>query len=192
VAGTASPHGKFPATGRSSKHICGTVGTVIPLVDWNALSPAEAERELLVCCAAPVWAAALAGERPFPTVSGVLDASDRVLSGLGWHDLRSALDAHPRIGERIRRQDAEADWSRREQAGVRDADDVTARALVEANEAYEERFGHVFLIFATGKSAGEMLAAARERLRNDEITEQAAVRAELTKITRLRLERLLT
>ena len=165
---------------------------MISLADWNALSPADAERELLVCCAAPAWAAALAKERPFPTVGGVLDASDRLVSGLGWADLRPALDAHPRIGERIRRQGAEADWSRREQAGTQSADDATARALVEANEAYEERFGHVFLIFATGKSAGEMLAAARERLRNDEFTEQAAVRAELAKITRLRLERLLT
>ncbi len=165
---------------------------MIPLADWNALSPAEAGRELLVCCAAPVWAAALAKERPFLTVDDVLGASDRVVADLRWADLRPALDAHPRIGERIRRQGAEADWSRREQAGTQDTDEETARALVEANEAYEERFGHVFLIFATGKSAGEMLAAARERLRNDELTEQAAVRAELAKITRLRLERLLT
>lgn len=165
---------------------------MIPLADWNALSPAGAEREVLVCCAAPAWAAALAGERPFLALGDVLDASDRVLGGLGWADLRPALDAHPRIGERVRRQGAEGDWSRREQAGAQNTDDATARALIEANEAYEERFGHVFLIFATGKSAGEMLAAARERLHNDETAEQAVVRVELAKITRLRLERLLT
>ena len=165
---------------------------MIPLTDWNALSPADAARELLVCCAAPEWAAELTVERPFPDIAAALDASDRVLAGLDWADLRPALDAHPRIGERIRRQGTEADWSRREQSGARGADDETARALVEANEAYEERFGHVFLIFATGRSAGEMLAAARERLHNDEITEQVVVRAELAKITRLRLERLLT
>jgi 2-oxo-4-hydroxy-4-carboxy-5-ureidoimidazoline decarboxylase len=86
----------------------------------------------------------------------------------------------------------EQEWSRREQAGARDADAATAAALVEANVAYEERFGHVFLIFATGKSAGEMLAAARERLHHDATTERAVVRAELKKITRLRVERLLT
>jgi 2-oxo-4-hydroxy-4-carboxy-5-ureidoimidazoline decarboxylase len=172
--------------------ICGTVGTVTSLAEWNALSPADAEQTVLVCCAAPAWAAALAAERPFPETGDLLAASDRILGDLGWADLRPALDAHPRIGERIGRQGAEADWSRREQAGAQSADDVTTRALVEANEAYEERFGHVFLIFATGKSADEMLAAARERLRNDEITEQATVRAELAKITRLRLERLLT
>lgn len=178
--------------GRCPEQICGTVGTVIPVAEWNALSSAEAERELLVCCAAPAWAAALAGERPLPGVGDVCEASDRVLGDLGWAELRPALDGHPRIGERVRRQGTEADWSRREQAGAQDADEATTRALIEANEAYEERFGHVFLIFATGKSAGEMLAAARERLRNDEIAEQAAVRAELAKITRLRLERLLT
>jgi 2-oxo-4-hydroxy-4-carboxy-5-ureidoimidazoline decarboxylase len=164
---------------------------MISLAEWNALSPAEAERELLVCCAAPAWAAEIAGERPFPAVGELLDSSGRVLAALGWADLRPALDAHPRIGERIRRQGTEADWSRREQAGTQSADEATTRALVEANEAYEERFGHVFLIFATGRSAGEMLAAARERLLNDEITEQAVVRAELAKITRLRMERLL-
>ncbi|MET0135360.1 MAG: 2-oxo-4-hydroxy-4-carboxy-5-ureidoimidazoline decarboxylase [Kibdelosporangium sp.] len=165
---------------------------MIALPEWNALSPAEAERELLTCCAAPLWAAAVARERPFPAIGAVLDASDKILDGLGWADLRPALDAHPRIGERIRRQGTEADWSRREQAGAQGTDEATTRALVEANEAYEERFGHVFLIFATGKSAGEMLAAARERLHNDEVTEHAVVRGELAKITRLRLERLLT
>jgi 2-oxo-4-hydroxy-4-carboxy-5-ureidoimidazoline decarboxylase len=185
---TGNDHGRQQVTETYLWH----GGTVIPLADWNALSPAEAEREVLVCCAAPAWAAGLVAERPFPALGDVLHASDRVLGALGWPDVRPALDAHPRIGERIRRQGAEAEWSRREQAGAQDADGATARALVEANEAYEERFGHVFLIFATGKSAGEMLAAARARLSNDEVAEQAAVRAELAKITRLRLERLLT
>jgi 2-oxo-4-hydroxy-4-carboxy-5-ureidoimidazoline decarboxylase len=165
---------------------------MISLADWNALPPDDAGREVLACCAAPAWAAAMARERPCPDVTAVLDTSDRVLRGLEWADLRTALDAHPRIGERIRREGTEADWSRREQSGAQGADGATARALVEANEAYEERFGHVFLIFATGRSAGEMLAAARERLQNDDVAERAVVRAELAKITRLRLERLLT
>jgi 2-oxo-4-hydroxy-4-carboxy-5-ureidoimidazoline decarboxylase len=92
----------------------------------------------------------------------------------------------------VAKQGREADWSRREQAGAQDTDAATADALVEANKAYEERFGHVFLIFASGRSAGEMLAAARERLGNDEATERAVVRGELAKITKLRMERLLT
>jgi 2-oxo-4-hydroxy-4-carboxy-5-ureidoimidazoline decarboxylase len=172
---------------------------MISLGEWNVLSAADAERELLACCAAPVWAADVVGRRPFAVLSTVLDSSDRALDGLDWADLRPALDAHPRIGERMAagrtREQArtrEQEWSRREQAGARDADAATATALVEANVAYEERFGHVFLIFATGKSAGEMLAAARERLRNDEAAERAVVRRELDKITKLRMERLLT
>jgi 2-oxo-4-hydroxy-4-carboxy-5-ureidoimidazoline decarboxylase len=85
----------------------------------------------------------------------------------------------------------EADWSRREQAGAQEAGASTAQALVEANRAYEERFGHVFLIFATGRSATELLAAAHERLGNDDDTERRVVLAELAKITQLRLRRLL-
>jgi 2-oxo-4-hydroxy-4-carboxy-5-ureidoimidazoline decarboxylase len=99
-----------------------------------------------------------------------------------------ALSAHPRIGERPAGEGREAAWSRREQA---DADDPSvAAALVEANREYEERFGHVFLIFATGKSAPEMLAAARARLAHDEATERPVVQDELRKIALLRLERL--
>jgi 2-oxo-4-hydroxy-4-carboxy-5-ureidoimidazoline decarboxylase len=165
---------------------------MMSLAAWNDLSAAEAERELLACCAAPRWARAVVAGRPYPDLAAVLAAGQATLHGLDWADLRPALDAHPRIGERVAAADREGRWSQREQAGAADADRATAAALVAANEAYEERFGHVFLIFATGKSAGEMLAAARERLRNDEAAERAVVRRELDKITKLRMERLLT
>jgi 2-oxo-4-hydroxy-4-carboxy-5-ureidoimidazoline decarboxylase len=164
----------------------------VDLAEWNRLPEADAQRELLTCCASPRWAATVAGGRPYPGADAVLAAGQTALDGLEWADVRAALDAHPRIGERMAKQGREADWSRREQAGAQDTDAATAAELVRANEAYEERFGHVFLIFATGKSAGEMLAAARERLANDERAERAVVRRELAKITRLRMERLLT
>jgi 2-oxo-4-hydroxy-4-carboxy-5-ureidoimidazoline decarboxylase len=162
----------------------------VDLATWNAQPSGEAERELLTCCASPRWAATVAAGRPYADPAAVVGAGRTALDGLDWADVRAALDAHPRIGERVRAAGREADWSRREQAGARDTDAATAAALVEANAAYEERFGHVFLIFATGKSAGDMLAAARERLGNDEQTERAVVRGELAKITRLRMERL--
>ena len=163
------------------------------LAEWNRLPAADAQRELLACCASPRWAATVARGRPYTGAGAVLAAGQTALDGLDWADVRAALDAHPRIGERIAAtKGREADWSRREQSGAQDADATTAAELVKANEAYEERFGHVFLIFATGKSAGEMLAAARERLANDEATERAVVLRELAKITRLRMERLLT
>jgi 2-oxo-4-hydroxy-4-carboxy-5-ureidoimidazoline decarboxylase len=158
------------------------------LADFNALPPSEAERELLACCATPAWAKAVAGRRPYPDRIALRAAGDAAARALTWADVVLALSAHPRIGERAAGEGREAAWSRREQAG---ADDPSvAAALVEANREYEERFGHVFLIFATGKSAPEMLAAARARLAHDEATERPVVQEELRKIALLRLERL--
>jgi 2-oxo-4-hydroxy-4-carboxy-5-ureidoimidazoline decarboxylase len=160
------------------------------LAEFNALPPAEAERELLACCAAPAWAEAVAAGRPYPDRVALRAAGDAAARSLTWADVVQALSAHPRIGERPAGAGREAAWSRREQAG---ADDLSvAAALAEANRAYEERFGHVFLIFATGRSASEMLAAARARLAHDEAAERPVVQEELRKIALLRLERLVS
>jgi len=160
----------------------------LSLADFNALPAADAERELLACCAAPTWARAVAGGRPYQDRMALHAAGDTAARTLTWADVVLALSAHPRIGERPVGEGREAAWSRREQAG---ADEPSvALALVEANREYEERFGHVFLIFATGKSAPEMLAAARARLAHDDETERPVVREELRKIALLRLERL--
>ncbi|MFC0527013.1 2-oxo-4-hydroxy-4-carboxy-5-ureidoimidazoline decarboxylase [Phytohabitans kaempferiae] len=158
------------------------------VADFNALPSAEAERLLLACCAAPAWAEAVAAGRPYPDRMALHAAGDAAAQSLTWADVLQALSAHPRIGERPAGAGREAAWSRREQAG---ADDPSlAAALVAANREYEERFGHVFLIFASGRSAAEMLAVARERLTHDEATERPVVREELRKIALLRLERL--
>jgi 2-oxo-4-hydroxy-4-carboxy-5-ureidoimidazoline decarboxylase len=106
--------------------------------------------------------------------------------------VRAGLSAHPRIGERPAGDSAEAAWSRREQStAARSADERTKAALADANRAYESRFGRVFLIFASGRTQEEILAAARERLANDEETERVIVADELRKIALLRLERVL-
>ena len=128
---------------------------------------------------------------PYPDVESMLAASDRAVEHLGLDDLGQALAAHPRIGERADGSSTEATWSRHEQASVADADTEVQKALHDGNLAYEKRFGHVFLISASGRSAPEMLAALRERLGNDPDTEEKVVTEELRKITRLRLERLL-
>jgi 2-oxo-4-hydroxy-4-carboxy-5-ureidoimidazoline decarboxylase len=165
-----------------------STGRVAPsLSEFNALPPAEAERELLACCAAPTWARAVAGGRPYQDRLALRAAGDAAAQGLTWADVALALSAHPRIGQRPAGDGREAAWSRREQSG---ADPATAAALAEANREYEERFGHVFLIFATGKTGAEMLAAARARLANDEATERLVVQEELRRIVLLRLERL--
>jgi len=157
---------------------------VVALAGWNSAPLQDAVRELLACCASTDWAGRVATGRPYPDVAAVVAAGVAAVANLPWAEVGAALAAHPRIGERV------TGWSRREQAGVALAGEATAAALVTANRAYEERFGHVFLIFATGRTAEDMLAAARSRLANDEATERRVVRDELGKITRLRLERL--
>lgn len=161
------------------------------LAQFNSLPQVDAERELQACCAAPTWAHGVASRRPYADVDGLLRAADDALARLEWPEIEAALSTHPRIGQRAAGNARDAAWSRREQAGVDPADAGAAAALRAANEAYEQRFGHVFLIFATGKSASEMLSAAQKRLDHDAETEHRVVRGELRKITRLRLERLL-
>jgi 2-oxo-4-hydroxy-4-carboxy-5-ureidoimidazoline decarboxylase len=162
------------------------------VVAVNAMPAERLEADLLACCAAPAWAAAIVARRPYPDRSAILAAADAAARELSWADVLKGLAAHPRIGERARGNSAEAAWSRREQsAAVAGGDDVTRAALAEVNRAYEERFGHVFLIFASGRTQAEILAAARERLGNDEATERAVVADQLRRIALLRLERLL-
>jgi 2-oxo-4-hydroxy-4-carboxy-5-ureidoimidazoline decarboxylase len=157
----------------------------------NTAAASEAARWLSSCCAARAWVERMAAGRPYADVDAVLRASDRAVGALDRAGLAEALAAHPRIGQRAAGASTEAVWSRQEQAGVGDADAEVRVALQEGNRAYEERFGHVFLICASGRSAEEMLAALRERLGNDPDTEWGVVAEELRKITRLRLERLL-
>jgi 2-oxo-4-hydroxy-4-carboxy-5-ureidoimidazoline decarboxylase len=106
------------------------------------------------------------------------------VTALEWPDVLEALAAHPRIGERATGADREAAFSRQEQSS---AAGELAEDLHAANVAYEERFGWVFLICATGRTAAEILGALAARLGNDEPTEQATVRAELAAIVDLRL-----
>jgi 2-oxo-4-hydroxy-4-carboxy-5-ureidoimidazoline decarboxylase len=161
----------------------------------NGLAPDEAERELQRCCASGAWARLVAAGRPYPDPAAVFAGADAAFGRLAWPEIADALAAHPRIGERTGDE-----WSRSEQSSlfpastgktVDTAGAGTLAALAEGNREYERKFGHVFLVCATGRSADEMLAALRERLGNDEPTERVVVADELRKITRLRLERLL-
>jgi 2-oxo-4-hydroxy-4-carboxy-5-ureidoimidazoline decarboxylase len=158
---------------------------------FNALPAGRVEADLLACCAAASWADAVAGGRPYPSRTALLAVADAAARALTWADVTQALAAHPRIGEQPTGDGRDAGWSRQEQSGVAQADAATLDELTEANRAYEEKFGHVFLIFASGRSQGELLSAARARLRNDESTERAVTAEELRRIALLRLERLI-
>lgn len=163
---------------------------VAGLTEFNELPVAAAEAALRACNAAPRFAREVAAARPYPDAAALADAAHRVAAGLSWAEVGQALAAHPRIGERVAGDSAEAASSRREQASVSDADDRTAAALAEGNRAYEDRFGHVFLIRAAGRSPDEMLAELHRRLANDPAAERGEATAQLAEITRLRVERL--
>lgn len=147
------------------------------------------ERALLACCACPRWAGEMLARQPYPDIGTLRKVSDAVFVSLDWTDLEQAIAAHPRIGERATGQDLQAGWSRAEQSAAATADQRIQDELRQGNLDYERRFGHVFLICATGRSATDILAQLRARLDNDEGTERGVVREELRKIVNLRLEK---
>lgn len=153
-----------------------------PLDRLNAEEAAAAEHDLLACCASRRWADEILARRPYHDLAQLRSVSEQILRALDWADVEHALAAHPRIGERATGPGPEAAWSREEQSGATPDED-----LVAANIVYEERFGHVFLICATGLTGEEMLTALRTRLGNDPETERDVVREELRKIVDLRL-----
>ncbi|HEX6873893.1 MAG TPA: 2-oxo-4-hydroxy-4-carboxy-5-ureidoimidazoline decarboxylase [Micromonosporaceae bacterium] len=161
------------------------------LARLNALPAALAEADLRACCASPDWVAAMMAGRPYPDRAALVRQGEQVLAGLDWPGIEQALAAHPRIGERMAGRGRESAWSSQEQSGMGQASEATRAALVAANQAYEARFGHVFLICATGLSDAQMLAEARRRVHHDEATERGVVRAELGRIVALRLAKLL-
>jgi 2-oxo-4-hydroxy-4-carboxy-5-ureidoimidazoline decarboxylase len=113
------------------------------LSDFNARSPAGAEQELLACCSSRAFAAKVAALRPYDDLDELAATAEAAVRDLGWDDVLEALRAHPRIGERAAGQGKEASWSRQEQSGV---EDEVRTALAAGNKAYEDRFGHVYLI----------------------------------------------
>jgi 2-oxo-4-hydroxy-4-carboxy-5-ureidoimidazoline decarboxylase len=156
------------------------------LTGLNALPDDEAIGVLLGCCAAPGWARTVARGRPYASVADLLAAADGAWAAREPGDLEAAMAGHPRIGERRL-----SGWSQAEQSGV-GSDAETARALREANAAYEERFGHVFLICATGRGPAEILAELHRRMANDPDAEREVAAAEIGKINAIRLRKLVT
>src|SRR2546430_5676962 len=132
----------------------------------NAAEPELAERELLACCAARRWADELLVRRPYHDIQTLERVSDAIFAELTWDDLEQGLAAHPRIGERATGTRREAAWARAEQSAVAGDADVQDQ-LDHGNRAYEQRVGHVFLICATGLSAGAILDALHDRPGND-------------------------
>jgi 2-oxo-4-hydroxy-4-carboxy-5-ureidoimidazoline decarboxylase len=164
---------------------------VAALDDFNEKPAEQAAEALRACNAAPSFPASVLGGRPYPDADALVARAEQVTRGLPWGEVSAALAAHPRIGDRVEGATAEAQASRREQSSMAGADDEARAGLLEGNRAYEQRFDHVFLIRAAGRSPAEMLAELHRRLGNDEATERAEVTEQLAQITGLRVRGLI-
>jgi 2-oxo-4-hydroxy-4-carboxy-5-ureidoimidazoline decarboxylase len=160
----------------------------------NALDDTAAREALTRCCGAGRWVEGMLERRPFGSDEALHRAADEVWEAMEREDILEAFDHHPRIGadlDALREKFAStSDWSGSEQAAVASADEETLRALRDGNVAYEARYGHIFIVCATGKSAAEMLALLRERMANEPSAELHIAAAEQAKITHLRLDKL--
>jgi len=161
----------------------------------NQLSADLAEAEFLKCCGATRWAKRMSEARPFVDLEEVSSKADAIWWSLNKEDWLEAFRAHPKIGERkaaATQSHQAANWSAQEQSQAQQAADEIKAAVAEGNYAYEDRFGFIFIICASGKSASEILTALRQRLANDAEAELRVAAEEQRKITLLRLKKLLT
>jgi OHCU decarboxylase len=160
----------------------------------NSLASNEAEKEFLKCCGSGDWARRMVNQRPFASVEQLIETADRIWWSLEPQDWLEAFHSHPKIGEKKAVAATSVDaqrWSESEQSGTREAAYETMDALAQLNREYEEKFGHIFIICATGKTSEEMLANLRDRFRNDPSEELRIAAGEQAKITRLRLNKLI-
>lgn len=167
----------------------------VPRLGWfNALAPEEARAELLKCCGAKRWADAVEQGRPYLSLWHLLAQANDVWRALDPDDWLEAFRSHPKIGERKAANTVapqSQQWSAQEQQGVANAPADTVDILARLNRVYEEKFGFIFIVCATGKSSGEILALLEQRLNNAPEVELPIAAAEQAKITDLRLRKLL-
>jgi OHCU decarboxylase len=165
----------------------------VTLDELNSLSDPGAAEALTACCGAHRWVSAMIARRPFASVEAVVAAANDVWRETSERDWREAFDHHPRIGERQSASEQNrraSSWSAGEQSRAASANADVQRQLVETNAEYEARFGHIYIVCAAGRSAGELLDIARSRLHNDPATELRIAAEEQRKITELRLRKL--
>lgn len=160
----------------------------------NQLPRDEAAAEFAECCGSKRWAETMTERRPFERVEDLTQTASDVWWSLKHDDWLEAFRSHPKIGEKKAAETISTQsqqWSGQEQSGMRNAGDDTIETLAQLNREYEQKFGYIFIICATGKSADEMLALLRQRIGNDPDTELPIAAAEQAKITELRLKKLI-
>lgn len=165
------------------------------LEQLNRADAASASAELARCCGSTRWVNEMLASRPFATRAALFSAAEQLWHKLGREDWLEAFGHHPKIGDidSLRAKFAATkQWAQGEQKGVEQASQQVLEALAQGNKDYEERFGYIFIVCATGKSADEMLALLTERLSNMQEDEIKVAMLEQAKITRIRLEKLLS
>jgi 2-oxo-4-hydroxy-4-carboxy-5-ureidoimidazoline decarboxylase len=162
------------------------------LAQWNSLDQNAAAAVVLPCCGSRAWASEIAARRPITGEAALLAESAAVWKALPVEAWQEAFDSHPRIGEQKAKKDATVESlasSAKEQSVALSADDAARLALKEANRRYEQKFGRIFIICASGRSASEILAALEARMNNDDVTELREAAEQQRQITALRLKR---
>ena len=165
-----------------------------PVEKLNRLGAEEARAALLACCGSTKWATEVAALRPFWDVGQLLNIAGRVWRELDREDWLEAFRAHPKIGESKAAKETGEEarrWAEGEQSGARSAAAETLDELARMNREYEERFGFIFIVCATGKTAEEMLVSLRARITNDPETEIRVAAGEQWRITALRVKKFL-
>ena len=159
----------------------------------NSIPQDEAVEALLQCCGSKRWAEEVTNARPYATSETLFAKANSIWWSLPPNDWLEAFRSHPKIGEKKAAapvSDQSRQWSGQEQSGVNTASRETVDALAALNWAYEQKFGFIFIICATGKTSDEMLESLKKRLENDPETELPIAAAEQSKITELRLKKL--
>src|SRR4051812_18531720 len=142
----------------------------ITVKDLDDMKPDQARGLFVQCCGSAKWVNGMTANRPFRTFDNVLKSADEVADTMDTEDWLEAFSHHPRIGEKEGSapvRGASTEWTAAEQSGVDSAANDLRAALMNANQKYEERFGYIYIVCATGKSAEEMLEIAQKRLGND-------------------------
>jgi OHCU decarboxylase len=162
------------------------------LAEFNALPSKNAESLLQDCCGCSRWAASVATQRPFPSVSALYEFADTSWQNLGRTEWLEAFSHHPQIGEKAATGSTSArTWAEGEQKGASAAREDVKSRLAAGNHAYFEKFGYIYIVCATGKSAEQMLAILEQRLQNDAASELPIAAEQQRLITRIRLGKLL-
>jgi len=162
------------------------------LARWNSLDPVAAAREILPCCGSGAWATALTTERPIADEPSLINLSSSIWLNLPKDAWQQAFDSHPRIGQKHAQTHATEEslrWSAQEQQAALSEDEAAKLALETANQHYEQRFGRIFIVCASGKTSSEILVILEKRMQNDDATELCEAAEQQRQIIELRLRR---